>query len=235
MPGELAPLVAAAHELKSPLTLINHLALSLRDTQHPLTAAQQAQYLARLQHTSERMLRLVQQLSLSYRLDGTDAGFMFDLEPLSALEVCEAALHELGPYAAAHGQKLELKGYNCPHLVLAERDILHDIVTNLVDNAIRHSREGAVVQVSPQCRGMTVRLTVSDVGLTVPPRELKALPRTLGVQLQPFNSRSGTSGLGLYIAGQLARAMGGSLGVGRPEQGCAFFVDLVRSRQMSLL
>lgn len=236
MPSEMTALVAAAHELKSPLTLMHHLAHSLRDSDVALTPAERDQYLLRLQLTSERMLRLVQQFALSCRInDERQLAFVFELEPLSMQAVCETALHEMTPLAHEYGQNLRFKGRQCPHLVLANREVLHDIVVNLVDNAIRHNIGGSTIEVAGACRGNQVRLGVHDDGLPVRPGELKHLKRTIGEQLQPLSGRSGTSGMGLYIVQQLAQAMGGRLGVAEAGQGTTFFVDLLRSHQLHLL
>ncbi len=234
--GELSALAAAAHELKSPLTLVQHIAHTLADTDTPLTQAERTTYLERLQFTSDRMLRLVQQLAVSYRLtDDSQLAFQFRMEPLSTREVCESVAHELRPYAKEYRQELRVDVHHCPHLVVANRDILHDIVVNLVDNAIRHNPAGGNVQISAGCRGDQVRVSVRDQGGGMTRSEFGRLQRTLGTQPQPLQGRSATSGLGLYIIGQFASAMGGSLGLGRVAQGSHFFVDLTRSKQMSLL
>ncbi|MGH7196269.1 MAG: sensor histidine kinase [Candidatus Saccharimonadales bacterium] len=234
--GHLGALVAAAHELKTPLALMYHLSNTLDTPEFELTDSERTECVQRLKLTSERMLRLVQHLTVSYRLDNQDQlAFQFELEPLSINEVCENALHELTPYAKGYDQELRLSGQHCPHLVLADRDVLHDIVINLVDNAIRHNPAGSVVDVGSHCRRDQVRLSVHDNGPGVSQQELTSLRRTIGVQPQPLSGRAGSSGLGLYIVGQLAKSMGGNLGLGRAQQGTTFFVDLLRSQQMSLL
>lgn len=233
---ELAALAAAAHELKSPLTLVQHLARTLADTDATLTDAERAHYLDRLQFTSDRMVRLVHQLAVSYRIgDDQKLAFQFAMEPLSINEVCEAVAHELSPYAREYHQQIQVKNRARPQLVVANREILHDIVVNLVDNAIRHNPRGGEVAIAAGARGNHVRLSVRDQGSGVGGREFSNLRYTLGTQPQPLNGRSATSGLGLYVVGQFAAAMGGSLGLGRPARGSHFFVDLLRSKQMSLL
>lgn len=232
-----AALAAAAHELKSPLTLVQHIAHTLGDTTLPLTDAERAQYLARLQFTSSRMLRLVEQLATSYRLENPDhqLAFQFPLEPLNIIEVCEVAAHELSPYAREYGQEIIVHRRQNSQLVIANRDILHDVIINLADNALRHNpREGHVL-LSARTRGNHVRLSVRDQGFGVLPGEFAHLQNTIGTRPQPFSGRSGTSGLGLYVAGQFAAAMGGNVGVGRARQGGHFFVDLMRSKQLSFL
>lgn len=234
-PTPAGSLVAAAHELKAPLVLMRHLAQSLSTSELKGSLGQQRDYLERLQLTAERSLRLVQQLTLSYRLDTDQLPFAFAVEPLNINKVCAEAVHELLPYAKHHGQQLRVSGGSCPHLVLANRDVLHDIVVNLVDNAIQHNPNGEWVEVGAQCRGEHVRLAVRDSGGGVLPSELTRLKQHIGKQPQPLSGRAGTSGLGLYIVQQFAQAMGGALGVGRATNGTTIFVDLLRSRQLSLL
>jgi len=232
---EAAVFAAAAHELKSPLALVQHIAQTLADTQTPLSEIERAQYLARLQFTSDRMLRLVQQLAISYRLQADEQlAFAFATEPLNAVEVCEGVAHELEPFARAYNQHIEIASQR-GQLVVANREILHDIIANLIDNAIRHNPTGGSVRLTSGTHGNVVRLGVHDQGAGVGQAELRSLRHTLGAQPQPLGGRSATSGLGLYIVGQFAAAMGGNLGLGRPEQGSHFFVDLLRSKQMSLL
>lgn len=224
--------IAAAHELKTPLTLITYIAQMLGDDQLGLTAADRAAYVQRLKLVSERTLRLVQHLTLSSRLDGAH-GFDFALEPVNIREVCEAALHELAPYADQYQQVLELHAGRAP-VVVANREITYDIVVNLVDNAIRHNTPGTAVVVRPATRGDRVRLHVHDNGQGIDAASVAHLRQTIGTAPQPIMGLGGSSGLGLYIAGQFAGAMGGSLGFGRAPAGTTFFVDLIRSRQLSL-
>jgi signal transduction histidine kinase len=234
--GQSAAIIAAAHELKTPLTLINSITQTLNDKKVGLSTMDQAKYLDRLLLTSQRMLRLVQQLTLCYRLEDTDQlAFKFSLEPINAHEVCREVIQEMSPYASELGQELKLRGGGCPHLVIANREVFHGVVVNLIDNALRHNVAGAVVDVFPQCRRDFVRVHVHDDGAQITASQLGRLRQSLGREPQPLSGHSGTSGLGLYIVGQLTNAMGGSLGLGRAGKGTTFFVDLMRSRQTSLL
>jgi two-component system phosphate regulon sensor histidine kinase PhoR len=231
--GQSAVVAAAAHELKNPLTIINYIAQILSDDTLPLTNKERLEYLERLQLVSKRSLRLVQQLTTSYRLQDQLA-FQFKLEPVNVREVCESALHELAPFAKQYGQQLQYNSAR-PRVVVANRDVMYDVVVNLVDNAIKHNRAGKRVQVTSRSHGTHVRLSVHDDGAaTIQQSELNKLRAHIGREPQPFTGHAGTSGLGLYIASQLAGAMGGSLGLGRARQGTTFFVDFLRSKQLSL-
>lgn len=228
-------IAAAAHELKTPLTVISGIAQMLDDESLGLTDQERLQYVQRLKMVSTRTLRLLQHLTLSYRLEQAgQLAFHFALEPVNVREVCEAALHELTPYAAVHNQQLQLAPITRAPMVVANRDILYDVVVNLVDNAIKHNEPHTTVRVAPVTRGDHVRLGVHDNGVGISRAQLDHLRQNLGRGPQPLTGHAGSSGLGLYIVSQLANAMGGALSLARARQGTTFFVDLLRSKQLSL-
>jgi len=231
---ETAVVMAAAHELKSPLTLITYIAQILADKTLGLSDVERADYLRRLQVVSERALRLTQQLAVSYRIREDQVGFVFNLEPINVNMVCESALHELAPYAREYDQMVCFKAARRAQTVIANREILHDVLTNLIENAIRHNAPKTEVTMMARTRDGKVRLNVHDNGELISAREVLRLRQTLGRSPQPLTGHAGTSGLGLYIVSQLASAMGGSLGIGRAKRGTTFFVDLYKSQQMNL-
>lgn len=231
-----AVIAAAAHELKTPLTIITYIAHILSDETLQLSAQERLQYLQRLQLVSQRSLRLLQHMTTSYRLEtGSQMAFQFALEPVNVQQVAESALHELTPYAKEYNRQLRLVKRRRSPVVVAHRDILHDVIVNLADNALRHSQAGEAVTVSAAIAASRVRLNVHDNGAGMSQSSWRHLRQNLGQSPQPFNGHSATSGLGLYIVQQLVQALGGSLGLARPRQGTTFFVDMVRSQQLRLL
>lgn len=230
-----AELIAAAHELKSPLTLIAHMAATLRDADMGWTPAEQAVALERIQLSAERTLRLVQGLTVSYRLaQESQLGLAFTLEPLNIAQICQEAAHEIAPLAAAYNQTLQLR-VSRSHLVVANNDLVRSIIFNLLDNALRHNPAQAAVRVSLRSHAAVTRLCVQDSGPGFAPGDLKRLNQTLGKRPQPLSGRAGSSGLGLYIASVMAETMGGRLGVGRTKIGADFHLDLLPSKQTSFL
>lgn len=228
--------VAAAHELKTPLSIISYLAASLEEEDGDLSPVERRVAVERIRLSAERTLRLVQGLTVGYRLESQgQLALGFGLEPLNARQVCEEVAHEIGPLAKAHGQMIELWQGAGQQLVVGNRDLLRGVFFNLMDNAIRHNPANAAVSVRLRRRGGTVRVCVQDSGPGLAAGDLLRLRQTLGRQLQPLGGRSGSSGLGLYIAGQMADAMGGRLGLGRVQTGADFHVDLLHSKQLSFL
>ncbi len=227
--------MAAAHELKTPLTIILHLATLLSSDNPDLSEFQKQQLLSRIKLSAERTLNLVNGLTISHRLDDKTIAFPFILEPVNVSRQCRDILNELKPLADQYQQKIILE---CPlknYLAVANVDLLRSIIYNLVDNAIRHNDSQSVVRVSLRRTNNSIRLCVKDNGLSLGRKEITNLRQTLGARLQPLSGRAGSSGLGLYIASRLATSMGAKLGVGTDQKSTSFYVDLMCSKQLSLL
>jgi signal transduction histidine kinase len=232
----LHELIAAAHELKTPLTLIAQLAASIEEELIGVTPAERKLGLKRIRLSAQRTLRLVDGLTVGHRLQNySQLAMPFALEPINVTQMCEEAIDELLPFAASSAQSVRLFAPGHPELVVGNRELLRSVFFNLIDNAIKHSPAEASVSVRVRRRGTHIRVCVQDTGPGVKPGDLNYLRSTLGRELQPLRSRPGSSGLGLYIAGQMAQAMGGHLGIGVIKQGSDFHVDLLYSNQLSLL
>lgn len=231
----LSGVLAAAHELKTPLALISHMAAALGD---PLLSDVQRQLLTeRIRVSADQSLRLVQGLTVAERFE--DMGRLatqFRLQPVNVGHICQEALHELTPLASAYNQSLVFTMPSRTQLAVANPELLKSVCYNLVDNAIRYTsvQSGVVVSVGRQA-GL-VRLGVADSGPGLRRNDLAALRERLGSQLQPLSTRPDSSGLGLYIASRMMQIMGGSLGVGRRQtKGTVFYATLLQSKQLRLL
>jgi len=229
--AQIPSLVAAAHELKSPLALVRQLALSLEAGD--LTPSESQRMLRQISLTSERALRLTSDLTRSTRLD--DA--MFTLEPINPQQLCEDIVHELQPLFSAYGRDVRFVPHRHPLLLVGNRDLLRRIIMNFSDNALHYAEPGSVVEIQIKAfnGGQMIRLGVRDYGPALSSDMWKTLKTKLAKAPQPVHARPQSSGLGLYVAGQFAGAMNGTIGVTRHRDGATFYVDLGASRQLSLL
>ncbi len=227
----LPSLIAAAHELKSPLALVRQLSLMLETGE--LTETEKERMLRQISLTSERALRLTSDLTRSARLD--DA--LFELEPINPQELCKDIVHELQPLFAAHGRDVRLVPRKHPLLLVANRDLLRRIIMNFSDNALYYSGDsGAVeIQINALQSGDIIRLGVRDYGPALSSDMWRTLKGKLALAPQSVHARPQSSGLGLYIASQFAEAMQGKIGVTRHRDGATFYVDVAASSQLSLL
>ena len=221
--------VAAAHEMKSPLALIRQLALLLEDSTS-LTDYER-EIVMRVKLTSERSLRITQDLTKAQRLEDG----LFHLEPINPMALCEEVAHELQPLFSAKGRRIEVESKKTP-LVIANRDLLRRVLINFADNALHITTgdEPIRFQLRAHSRQNRSQILIRDYGPGVPHDVWNRLSGYIN-QPQRVARRPQSSGLGLYLSRQFAEAMNGEIGVHRHRDGASFFVSLQQSSQMRLL
>lgn len=227
--GGLPSVLVAAHELKTPLSLIRQMALLLDDD---LTSeADKKQIQQRIVQTSEQALQLTVDLANSANLTPS----LFPLEPVNPLAICQQIAAETRFNAVLYGRKISWpqRGRNS-RLVLANRTLLGRILANFLNNALKYTEDDSEIKVSVKAVGGAVRLSVRDFGPMMSLREYRRLLDEMDAR-KTVRTRPESSGLGIYVASQFARAMNGQIGLIRHRDGLTFYVDMPISRQLSLL
>ena len=222
--------IVAAHEMKTPLSIIRQLSLTLNDENLEISESEKRRILAQIDLTSERALRIVSDLTKVARLE--DA--MFELAPTNARKVCSDIQREMVQIYAIHGREIIFRNSKINDLVVANYDLLRSILLNFSDNALYSAKEKSKVEVSVKNVGEKIRISVRDFGEELPTAIWRVVNKQ---QNEPVRaaSRPQSSGLGIFIAQNFARAMGGEIGVIRHRDGSTFYVDLNKSEQLSLL
>lgn len=226
---DVAMATMVAHELKSPLALIRHLS---QEIQHDLTHSPDQISLIHEQITltSERLLRLVQNITTAETLNQE----LFQLEPINPLAVCEDVLHEIQPLYRAQGRDIIVKKRRKIPLILANRDLLHRVVSHFADNALKYTPKGSTVYIGLQQQAnKRVRIAVRDFGPGVDAHVVRSVQEGRCIKFIP--RRPDSNGLGLYIAGQFADCMDARLGVSTHRDGASFYIDSMESNQLSLI
>ena len=198
-----------SHELKTPLTSIKGFLQNLLDgLTGPLNEKQQ-RYLSRMLDNSDRLIRMIEALLDRTRIQSG----RLDLVPVEIdLGHCVAdAVEQLRLLAQAKQQSLETIVPSVPLVVWADRDRLIQIVTNLVQNAVKFTPEGGSIMVTVRQESQTLAgVSVRDTGQGIPPEFLDQI-------FDPFfrvkQVRSGTKGLGLglSIVRTLVEVQGGTI------------------------
>ncbi len=213
-----------SHELKTPLTTIR-LYAELLAQGRVRDEAKRADYLATIGQETQRLARLVGNVLDFSRLEQGKKQFApaeFDL-------VAElrrfGEVH--GPRVAEAGLALRLEG---PEALVctSDREALEQILLNLVDNACKYAAGGGEVAlaVARESDG-AVRLVVGDRGPGVPEEQRERIFEKFHRVDDRLTAEKGGAGLGLSIARQLARGLGGELGCeSRPGGGAAFVLSL---------
>ena len=213
-----------SHELRTPLAAIYGAAMTLQRTDVALADDQRAGLLGVVADESERLARIVNDVLWASRLD---SGVL-----VVSIESCNAGALATAVVTAARThlpQAIELTLTVTPGLppVAADPDKVRQVLVNLVDNAIKYSPDGGLVDVRVESRERLVRFTVSDRGLGIPPSEHARIFEKF-FRLDPNLTRGvGGTGLGLYICRELVRRMDGRIRVESVEgAGSTFTVEL---------
>ena len=111
--------------------------------------------------------------------------------------------------------------------VAADPARVGQVLSNLLDNAVKYSPDGGVIRLSVEEAGGRVRFVVRDEGLGIPPGERQRIFEKF-YRLDPNLTRGvGGTGLGLYICRELVDRMGGRLSVtANGDRGSSFAVEL---------
>lgn len=228
---EVAPFVAAAHELKAPLALLRQISLRLED--ETIDPSERQKLLRQSVLTSERALRLTSDLTKASRLETA----LFTLEPINPEQLCRDIAAELTPLFEAYGRNVAVKTRRHPLLLVANRDLLRRILIGFSDNALHYSEPGTAVHMQIQAfkKAGTIRIGVRDYGPALSSDMWRKLQQKLATAPQTIHARPESSGLGLYIASRFAEMMNGKVGAVRHKDGATFYVELQASSQLSLL
>jgi signal transduction histidine kinase len=222
-------IIAAAHELKTPLVLLRQLSLQLAET---TDESRKTEIICRMRLTSERSLRLVDNLTRAARLD--DA--MFEMEPIQLSSICYDVIDEMQPLSRALDQNFCIRTGRKSVVAVANRDLLRSLLVGLIDNALQYNQPGGDIVISAGSRDGRAVVSVRDNGPIMDLAEFRKLAQSIGLRAMPMSARPLSSGLGLMIAGAFANAMGGGLNLSRHHRGgVTFRADLPVSSQLSLL
>lgn len=219
--SEVPTLLAAAHELKSPLVLIRQLSFQLDE--HDQTAE-------RIRLTAERTLRLVEGITKVSRLEDT----LFECEPIYMPALLEDIAQEFDPLAKALNQSIRIRTSAAQPIAVGNRVLLRAVMMGLCDNALTHNDPSQPIELQSYRKMDRVIMGVRDYGPTT--TNLAAIRRRLGKTPAPVENRPNSSGLGLMIAEQFARHMESTLALRRHrDQGATFSLSLPASQQLALI
>lgn len=225
----LPSVVAAAHELKTPLVLLRQLSLQLSEAEGLDERSRIIHERMRL--TAERSLRLVEGITRAASLEQS----LLESEPIELQSLLVDVAHELSPLASQLGHQFDVRTPRRSICLVGHREFLSALMLSLCDNALTYSQPGEPIRLSGMVRDNKVRLAVRDHGPVMSRTRFSQLTGKLGQPQKP-SGHARSSGLGLWIADSFARTMESELQVERHRGGgLTFSVALPRSQQLSLL
>ena len=181
-----------SHELKTPLTSISGFAELIRAG---LSGENTEHFADNIYNEAQRLITLVNDIIKLSRLDGKEPGLTF--EPLSLLETADSVALRLKNVANTRGISISVEGADAT--VNANSELLHEIIYNLCDNAIKYGNDGGYVKITVSPEKEIARLAVEDNGIGIPSDQLdRIFERFYRVDKSHSKSIGGT-GLGLSI------------------------------------
>jgi PAS domain S-box-containing protein len=223
--GLRSELVATvSHELRTPLASIYGAGLTLRRTDKTLPDDARERLLAMITEQSESLARIVEEMLLASQL--AEGRLTVRHERFDAHAIAEA-VHEAARLRAGPEHRLELSAPEGRLEVAGDGDKAHQVLSNLVDNAIKYSPAGGVVAIRVEERDGVVRFSVRDEGLGIDLRDQARVFEKF-TRLDPQMARGiGGTGLGLYISNELVARMNGRIGVDSSVgEGSTFWFEL---------
>ncbi len=214
-----------SHELRTPLTAIGG-SLALVAGGSAGVLPDKARKLIDIAHrNSERLVRLVDDILDIERLE---AGLVeLDLTTVDLRRLTEQSLEINQPYAARTAANLELMpGPDRPQ-VRADGDRLHQVLTNLIGNAVKYAPPGSLVLLAVRQTDGRARVEVTDQGPGIAAEFRHRLFQRFSRASDEGTRRASGSGLGLYIARTIIERQGGRIGVESvPGHGATFWFEL---------
>ena len=213
-----------SHELRTPLASLHGAAMTLLEREQDLHEQTRHELLDMSAVQSKRLAELVEEILLTGQLDSGSLRVItepFDPEELVWTAAAAARLR------AGDDTTIDVSIPAVLPKVEGDAARTRQVLTNLIDNAIKYSPEGGRIELGVEADGETARFTVRDDGLGIPLGEQKRIFEKF-YRLDPDHRRGiGGSGLGLYICRELIRSMNGRIWVeSDPGKGATFTFEL---------
>ena len=210
-----------SHELRTPLTSIQGYAETLLDSS---INGSSREFVEIIRKNAARMSRLTEDLLTLARVESGER--KLDLRSIAVEVLLEDALHNFRELARNHGVELLLE-HSTPVQVLADVDAIHQVFSNLIDNAIKYAGAGNRIALGAKAQDNLVEFYVRDFG---PGIAAEHQPRIFErfYRVDKARSReSGGTGLGLAIVKHIVLNHGGTVRVeSELHHGATFFFSL---------
>ncbi|GGJ90833.1 response regulator [Pseudomonas matsuisoli] len=216
-----------SHEIRTPLNGILGFTNLLQKSE--LTSRQQ-DYLNTIEKSADSLLSIINEILDFSKIEA--GKLMLEHIPFNLRDLLEDVLTILAP--SAHAKQLELVSLvyrDTPLHLIGDPLRLKQVLTNLVNNAIKFTYDGSIVvraMVEEDAEDHAqLRISVQDTGIGLSEDDLHALFQAFSQADNSMSRQAGGTGLGLVISKRLIEQMGGEIGVeSSPDEGSEFWISL---------
>jgi signal transduction histidine kinase len=196
-----------SHELRTPLTSIQGYAQLLEGRMRDSSGAKELSQVRVIRSQVTRMRRLVEDLLDVSRIDRL-GGVSIEPEPLDLAEEIREAVSRS---TREHPERTITADVPETLLIRADRDRVGQVLTNLLDNAVKYSPDGGPVAVRAGAAGDRVEVAVMDTGIGISAEQADVIFERFFQADVDAGRRFGGLGLGLYITRAIVEAHGGEI------------------------
>ncbi len=215
-----------SHELRTPLTSIQGYTETLLDG--ALVDNHVRDFLEIIRKNAARMSRLTEDLLTLARVESGEQ--RFDIHRVSAEELLQDALESFREVARSYGVELMIENSVPAGTVNADREAIHQIFSNLIENALKYAASGKKVILGARAAERGVEFYVKDFGPGISSEHLPRLFERFYRVDKARSRESGGTGLGLAIAKHIVLAHGGTIRAeSELHHGSSFFFVLPAS------
>lgn len=203
-------LAVMSHELRTPLnTITGYADLLLSHVPDPLTEKQRT-FVSRIRTAAWHLFQIIEEILTYARVESGREGVQIDRFDL--IDHARETMALMEPVAAERGLNFVVELPSGPIGIRSDARKLRQILLNLVANAIKFTPEGTV-RVSARVEGGHAVYLVEDTGIGIAPSDIGRIFEPFWQVEQSSTRRVGGTGLGLSVARQLARLLGGDIQV----------------------
>lgn len=196
-----------SHELRTPLTSIQGYAETLLDGGSESNHVRE--FLEIIRKNAARMSRLTEDLLTLARVESGEQ--RFDPQPTAPGELLSEAVQSFREIARNQGVELVVQDQATDAPVDADREAIHQVFANLIDNALKYAAAGGKIVLGARPHDDSVEFYVQDFGPGIPSEHLPRLFERFYRVDKARSRESGGTGLGLAIAKHVVLAHGGTI------------------------
>ena len=208
MKSEIISIVA--HQLRTPLSAVKWTLKILLDEDMGKIVPAQKDLLTKGFESNERMITLINDMLEVDRLESGKLKYNF--VPVQFEELVEDMIRSLLPLATEKNIRVEFHAPEQPlQKIKIDPDKMREVLQNLIDNAIKYTKEGSVVDVSVAMEGTDLHFSVKDSGIGIPDSEKNQIFSRFFRAANAVRTQTSGSGLGLFIAQSVVKRHGGKI------------------------